>query len=211
MNTYRPNRVVSMLTAVVSIAYFGLMAVAIAVLTLAPIARLLPGVDSSWEWGLNFPAVVHASGAAVHIGGGDGQVLVEEARGHLFLPLADLPWRVVVLLWTHAAVMTGLTLLCLHHLRRIFQRVRDGAPFDLSNALRMRRLGLLLLTLALISDLAEFVTGLAIRGGLEGGGITVATMPRLDLPVLFVALVLVALAEVFRHGAVLEHEQSLVI
>ena len=83
MNTYRPNRVVSMLTAVVSIAYFGLMAVAIAVLTLAPIARLLPGVDSSWEWGLNFPAVVHASGAAVHIGGGDGQVLVEEARGLL--------------------------------------------------------------------------------------------------------------------------------
>lgn len=211
MNAYRPDRVVRVLTTLVSIAYFGLMAAALAALAIAPAARLVAGDNPNWEWGLNVPAVVHDSEATVRTGWGDGQLVVEEARGELILPIAGMPWRVVALLWTHAAVMSGLALLCLHHLRRIFQRVRDGAPFDVSNALHLRRLGVLLLLLALVSNAAEFATGLAIRGGLAETGISVARVPRLDLPVLFLALGLVALAEVFRHGAALEQEQSLVV
>ena len=48
------------------------------------------------------------------------------------------PWWLVGVLWTHVAIVLTLMLLSLHHLRRIFQRVRDGAPFDADNALRMR-------------------------------------------------------------------------
>jgi hypothetical protein len=51
-----------------------------------------------------------------------------------------------VLLWTHTAAALGLMLLFLHYLRRIFQRVRDGAPFDAANAVRLRWLGMLLHT-----------------------------------------------------------------
>jgi hypothetical protein len=96
-------------------------------------------------------------------------------------------------------------------LRRIFQRVRDGEPFDAQNALRMRWLGLLFLGLTLFNSLAELVTSLAVRRGVVSSTIRVAGSPHLDLGNIFIALVVVALAEVFRRGAELEREQSLVI
>ena len=105
----------------------------------------------------------------------------------------------------------GLGVRSLHELRRIFQRVRDGAPFDADNATRMRRLGALVLALALLDGVAGLVTSLAVRGGVVSGGLAVATGLRVNVPLVFVALVLVALAEVFRRGAELETEQALVV
>jgi hypothetical protein len=101
--------------------------------------------------------------------------------------------------------------LFLHHLRRIFQRVRDGIPFDAENAMRLRRLGIVLLALALLNGVAELVVALAVRGNLSDGNVIVpATLP-IDMSLVFVALVLIALAAIFRRGAELEDEQSLVV
>ena len=212
MQGYRPDRVVRALNALVSIAYFGLWLVTAAVLVGAPAAKLMATAHpDDWIWALEVPATLQDAGATVDTSWGPARLIVEDVRGILHLPIARLPWWLVAVLWTHVAVLLGLMLLCVHHLRRIFQRVRAGAPFDRANALRMRWLGLLLLALAVFSAVAELATSLAVRSGLSSGDISVAMQPRLNVPLVFVALVLVALAEIFRRGAELEDEQSLVI
>jgi hypothetical protein len=89
--------------------------------------------------------------------------------------------------------------------------VRDGAPFDVQNAVRLRWVGLLLIALSLLNGVAELVTSMVVRQGLAGGSVAVAGGLRIEAPFLLVALVLLALAEIFRRGAELEHEQSLVV
>ena len=210
MEGYRPDRVVRGLTAVVSIAYFALFAVGVLALLAAPGARLLAAGHDNWVWGLDVPAAT-ADTTSVLTAWGGARLVVDGAPAVLELPIAMLPWWLVGVLWVHAAVAIGLTLLAVHHLRRIFQRVRDGAPFDAQNALRMRWLGLLLLALSLFEGLGRSLTALAVRGRLVGEEIAVSVAPRIDPTTIFVALVLVALAEIFRRGAELEDEQSLVV
>jgi hypothetical protein len=71
---------------------------------------------------------------------------------------------------------------------------------------------MLLLALAGLTAVAELATSMAVRRGLAAGSsLTVPTGFHPDLTLVPVALVLMALAEVFRRGAALEHEQSLVI
>ena len=93
---------------------------------------------------------------------------------------------------------------------RILQRVRDGAPFDASNARRLRWLGLSLLGLSL-NGLAERAIAMAVSVDLPA----MTSVRPLSLPVdgslLFAALLLVALARIFHRGSDLEHEQSLVV
>jgi hypothetical protein len=211
MQAYRPDRVVRALTALVSVAYFVAVAGTAVVLVAAPLARLGARDDTHWVWGLTVPATPLDADATVHTRWGDARLVAGEVRGDLLLPIAMLPWWLVAVLWTYAAVALGLGVLSLHQLRRIFQRVRDGAPFDADNATRMRRLGALVLALALLDGVAGLVTSLAVRGGVVSGGLAVATGLRVNVPLVFVALVLVALAEVFRRGAELETEQALVI
>lgn len=211
MKTHRPDRVVKLLTNLVSIAYFVMWIGAVVALIAAPAAKLFAGENPNWVWGLKVPVTTLDSAATVHTSWGAAQLIIQDARANLRMPIAMLPWWLIAALWTHAAAAFALVLLALHQLRRIFQRVRDGAPFDEQNALRMRWLGLLLLALALFKGIAELATSLAVRNGLPGSDLTVVTGLHINVFVVFVALVLVGLAEVFRRGAELEHEQSLVI
>jgi hypothetical protein len=138
--------------------------------------------------------------------------MVDDVRGELKLPIATMPWSFLALLWSYAAVAFGLLLVFLKNLRRIFQRVRDGAAFDAENATRLRTLGALLLALAGLKAVAELATSVAVRRGLApDSSLIVPPGFHVDLTLVPVALVLMALAEVFRRGAELEHEQSLVV
>jgi hypothetical protein len=212
MQGYHPDRVVRVLNTLVSFAYFAVWVAAVVVLVAAPVARLLStGQPDGWTWSLEVPATLTHAQSSVQTSWGQARLVVEDVRGMLRLPIATLPWWLVGVLWTHVAIVLALTLASLHHLRRIFRRVRDGAPFDADNALRLRWLGLLLLALTLFDGVAQLVTSLAVRGGLAAGSVAVTPGLRVDLPLVFVALALIALAEVFRRGAELEREQSLVI
>jgi hypothetical protein len=210
MLAYRPDRVERALSALVSFAYLGLWVVTVVLLVAVPSARLVARGEN-WTWSVDVPATIQQSQTTASTSGGPARLVVADARAILHVPIARLPWSLVGVIWTHAAVALVLTLLALHHLRRIVQRVRDGVPFDADNALRMRALGVLLLALVVFDGVADFATSLALGRELSGGTVTVATRPHIDMPLVFAALVLVVLAEIFRRGAELEREQSLVI
>jgi hypothetical protein len=183
----------------------------VVILVGAPGARLWAAGHPNWTWELGLPAIVQGAEARVVTGCGTAELVVQHVRGDLILPLASVPWWLFAALWAQTLVGLGLLLLAVYHLRRIFQRVRDGAPFDAQNARRLRWFGLLLLGLTLFHSLSELVTSMAVREGVVSGTVRVAANPRLDLEQVFIALVVVALAEVFRRGADLEREQALVI
>jgi DUF2975 family protein len=212
MQTLRPDRVVRALTTLVSIAYFGLWLGAAIVLVAVPVAKLFGGPDADFHFGLAVPLTAHNSAAIVETGWGPAPLKLDDVQGELELSISRLPWSFVAVLWMYAGAGFGLTLLFGHNLRRICQRVRDGAPFDAQNALRLRTLGVLLFALALLNGIAEFVTSMAVRKGLTAGGpIGVPGGLHFDMTLIPFALGLIALAEIFRRGAELEHEQSLVV
>lgn len=211
MRRYRPDRVVRVLTGLVSIAYFGLSVLAVVVLTGLPIVKLAAGDDPEWVIGLTVPVASLDADATVLTRWGDARLEAEDMRGSLRLPVGTLPWWLFAVLWTYLAAATALTLLFLHHLRRTFLRVRNGAPFDAMNALRLRWLGLITVALALLTGVAEFVTSWAVRGGLISERVEVPLGLSVDASLVFFGLVLLALAEIFRRGAELEAEQSLTV
>lgn len=211
MQAYRPNRVVGVLGAIVSFAYFGLLGLGIVATIGLPVVKLMAGDDPHWTFGLTVPIASLESDATVLTRWGDARLEVEDVRGSLKLPVSMLPWWLFAVLWTYTATAIALALLFLHHLRRLFQHVRGGAPFEATNARRLRRLGFIALALALLNGLAEFVTSLAVRDGLISERMKVPHGLSLDPSLVLFGLVLLALAEIFRRGADLEEDQSLTV
>jgi hypothetical protein len=211
MNVKRPDRVLKVLTVIVSVAYYGLWLGALVVLIAVPAARLSGVADRDWTWGLPVPLTVQDSATTVVTSWGAARIELDDVRADLQLPISMLPWWLLSILWSCLALQAGLLLLALHHLRRICQRVRDGAPFDPQNAVRLRSVGLLLFGLAVFSGIAEFVTAAAVRNRLTDSTVEIQNGFHVNGPLVIVALVLAVLAEIFRRGAELETEQSLVV
>ena len=212
MRRFRPDRLVKMMAAVASLAYFAFWTGGIFVLVALPAVKVLGGSSSKFHYGLELPVATPHLEATVHTTWGPAPLKLDEARAKLQLPIPILPWSLIAVLWVYTAVAFALILLFLQNLRRIFQRVRDGAAFDAQNAVRLRTLSLLLLALAMLNAVAEVATAMAVRRGLENtSSFAVPSGLHTDLTLVPVALVLMALAEVFRRGAELEDEQSLVV
>jgi hypothetical protein len=206
------NRVTRALIALASLAYYGLLVGAALVLVGSLIVKLVAPENGNWTWGLEVAAESAQAPAAVATDWGGARLEVEDLRGSLRLPIGRLPWWLLAILWTHLAAAFLLMLLVVHHLRRLFQRVRDGAPFDARNAQRLRWAGMSLLALAVLNGAASFVTAVAVRRGLSPASpISVPLGLPIDGSLVFSALMLLALASVFRRGSDLEHEQSLVV
>jgi hypothetical protein len=211
MSALRSDRVVRVLTRVVSIGYTGLLVLGIIVLVGLPAVKLAAGDSPDWMLGLTVPVVSLESAATVQTRWGDAQLEVEDLRGALRLPVGILPWWLFMVLWGYVAVAMALVLGFLHQMRGIFQRARGGAPFDAANARRLHRMGLLALAFAALSGGAESLTALAVRGGVQSARLQVPLGLSVDGSVVFLGLVLLALAGIFRRGAELEAEQSLTV
>jgi hypothetical protein len=207
-----PDRVVRLLTSMASFAYYFFWAGAALVLVALPAIWLLGGDNSKFHYSLGLPVALSNLDATVQTAWGPAPVKLDEARAVMQLPISMLPWWLVAVLWAYAAVAAALMLLCLQNLRRIFQRVRDGAAFDSQNAFRLRTLSVLLLALAGLNAVAEVAAAMIFRRGLAADSNLAAPIGlHVNGTLVLVALVLMALAEVFRRGADLEDEQALVI
>jgi hypothetical protein len=206
----RPDGVLRVLSAIVTFAYYFLGVLGVVVLVGLPAVRLLVD-DLDWGFGLEVPATVRDTDATVATRWGPAQLEIDDVRANVELPIVLLPWWLFAVLWSYTAAGVGLVLLAVHHLRRIFRRVREGAPFDAANARGLRWVGLALVAIALLNGFAELIASIAIRGGLTTDRIAIATGLHFNGTSIFVGLSLVALAEVFRRGTELEDEQALVV
>ena len=212
MQSYRPDRLVRVLGAAVSVVYYGAWVLLVLALVGIPLARLLPARYLGASWHVEAPVTLHAPGPlltgarreALHVD-------LTGVRAVLGVPIAYASTGVVALEWLAQSIMAVLALLFLYHLRRLFQRMRAGAPFAAANATDLSWLGLLLLALSVAGSVFEFWRSLALSRLVEGPGNQLGTGLNLHLSGVVVALILLVLGEIFRRGAALEEEQSLVV
>jgi hypothetical protein len=141
--------VLTVLTRMASFAYY-LMWVGAALVLVAMPVKVFGG--TGFHYGLELPVAVPQVDAMVDTALGPAPLKLDAARAELRLPIPMLPWSLVAVLWIYTAAAATLTLLLLHNVRLIFQRVREGAAFGTQNAYRLRTLSVLLFCLAMLHD-----------------------------------------------------------
>lgn len=216
MEPYRPDRVVRFLTFAVSASYYMFWAAAVLVFVVIPLVRLAAGdrLPSDMTFTYSVPVTVAEPQPALVSGwdSNDRRIELDEVRGVLDIPMSLPPLWLQIVNWAGSVFAGALILLFLHHLRRLFQRVRDGRPFATENAIRLRWLGILLLANHLFVKVFMYWMSVEVKQSLlVRDNIALGTYFEIDEPIVFTAFVLIALAEIFRRGAVLEDEQSLVV
>lgn len=214
MEAYRPDRVVKIITGVVSFVYYCAWAAVALMYIVPPVMRnLTPDLVVDRTSLVGAPVRLPGLGDTV-VPEWDVEpleVTLTMARGWVDLPDSQFPAWVPIVGELAFVVFVALLLVFLHSLRTLFRRVRDGAPFDAANATRMRWVGVWLLAFHLVVGGFQYWMSRWIARDLASMGIRATPYLDINWFAVLSALVLVALAEVFRRGAMLEEEQSLVV
>ena len=134
---------------------------------------------------------------------------VDETQGTLRLETTD--WY-LIFISNLAKLLTAIGLAYLVHLlRSVVMAIQQGDVFTQKNVTRIRRLGYLVLVVALVRALLEYVAAYEFLRQLT------ITSPSLSLPspfdagVILASLLILALAQVWSYGLELERERALTI
>jgi len=214
MKAYQPDRVVRILTGLVSFGYYCAWVLAALILIVAPtMDKWAPDLVADPTSRLGYPVALPELGATAVAQWdlGSREIALWEVTGGLVQPTSQLPAWYGPVTYLAVVMVFVLVLLFLYQLRALFRRVREGAPFDADNAARMRWLGVWLLAFHLFYGGFLFWMSWNVTRELASSGIPVGPLLDINWFAVFVALVLVGLAEVFRRGAVLEEDQALVV
>lgn len=132
-----------------------------------------------------------------------------DASGKLVVGSKDtvltITWLVVILLW-----MTG-WFVVLHQLRAMFRSLAAGDPFKRCGVLRIRFIGFAILIMESVQWLMEIFQANYLIGAFSTVGLNLRSMHRPNLELLFLGLVVLAIAELYEVGANMRDEQALTV
>lgn len=118
----------------------------------------------------------------------------------------------LVAVFTTAVVVSSVPwLIVLILLRKIFQTMAAGHPFADQNAPRIRWIGILVIVFGVLTQLIQWTATWLAMNTLDASGLHLETRISPDLAIVFVGLVIIALAEVFAHGSRLQTESDLTV
>ncbi len=214
MQAHRADPVVRILTGVVTFVYYSAWAAVALMFIVVPAMRnwtpdLMADPTPTSMLPVTLPELSATAVSQWDVASRD--IRLHGVTGGLMQPVSNLPTWFEVVGTLALLVAMALILLFLHNLRVLFRRVRDGAAFDAANAVRMRWLGVWLLAFHVFYSGFVYWASSFVARDLASSGISVGPVLDINWFAVFCALVLVGLAEVFRRGAVLEEEQSLVV
>ncbi|MGI6616176.1 MAG: DUF2975 domain-containing protein [Dethiobacteria bacterium] len=101
--------------------------------------------------------------------------------------------------------------LVLYQLRKIFATLTAGTPFTDENVGRIRIIGIALIAGALFESVIHILNGVYLSNILRMPGVETGVNMKIDLTGVFMGVVVIILAEVFRYGAYLQEEQDLTV
>jgi hypothetical protein len=212
MNTYRADPVIRLLTVIVSVFYrvasvFGVLLI-VAVSTL----ELFAENETLQKFSIGVPTKVELESRPIGTAwGGSLTLRMDEAEGSVRVPIASAPAGFRLVAYLGLAVIYVLFLRFVFHLRELFRRVRAGAPFDERNAPTLRWLGMLLILIDVLGSTYRFGLSQLVLRAMSPPSVPLTSSFSMDGTTIFIGLVLLALAEIFRRGAVLEDEQAHVV
>lgn len=108
-------------------------------------------------------------------------------------------------------VWLGAALAIIHQLRLVFRKLVDGQPFVRANAARIRVIGVVVIAMEIARFFLLLAQSAFLRSNFTFEGLTLNVVPRPNLGVILVGLVVLVIAEVFRQGAELREEQELTV
>ena len=212
MDTYRADFVVGLLTVITSVLYRLAWIFGVVLIVAVSALELFAGTETRQKFSIGVATTVHLEDQKIATAwGGSLGLKMDEAKGSLRVPIASAPVWFRLAAYLGLAIIFALFLRFLFHLRELFRRVRAGAPFDERNATSLRWLGLLLILIDTLTSAYSFgLTQLVLRA-MSPPTVPVTSSFSMDGTAIFVGLVLLALAEIFRRGAVLEDEHAHVV
>jgi hypothetical protein len=110
-------------------------------------------------------------------------------------------------MWTGFAISLGITFL----LRKIFDSLTANNPFVVENAHRLRQIALLIIMIAPLTFMRDSFVNWYLRQNFVLEGSSIQTHLTIDLKTIFIGLLLLIIAEIFRIGARLKEEQELTV
>lgn len=118
----------------------------------------------------------------------------------------------LVALWGAAVIVYAASaIILLVLLRSILRTVAAGTPFVEGNARRIRAIGILIPAFGLLIQALQWATALVTMNTVVADGLHIKASLTLNLTYLFIGLVIVALAEVFRYGSLLQADADLTV
>lgn len=212
MNTYRADPVVRLLTVIVSILYRAAWVFGVLLIVAVSALELLAERETLQKFSIGVPTTVDLDDVKIGTAwGGSLGLELDEVEGSLRVPIAAAPLWFRLAAYLGLAIIYALFLRFLFHLRELFRRVRAGAPFDERNVTSLRWLGILLILIDTLGSTYRFGLSQLVLRAMSPPSVPVTSSFSMDGEVIFVGLVLLALAEIFRRGAVLEDEHAHVV
>lgn len=141
-------------------------------------------------------------------GAHDGWSLAE-TRGKLkYLPATFAPKLMYWLLSVVGVILLGYGILLL---RRVLSTTGRGFPFHPDNPKRLNRLGWLIVSTSLLATVAEFLAGRWALSDPELAGLPLSPLLDLDQGWLFVGLLVLVLAAIWKEAVRTAEDQSLTV
>jgi hypothetical protein len=135
---------------------------------------------------------------------------IHNVRGSLIFPSpASAPLITPALI--AGVIMLGVALWALGQLRAVFRTVRDGRPFVQANAIRIRRIGFVVIIGELARAAVVFTLNSYAMTHFSATGLQFDAPPDLHVFTIVHGLIILAIAQVFRAGTQLYEDQSLTI
>jgi len=138
-----------------------------------------------------------------------GTGTIHDAVG--LVTFTDKSATIVALSTANVLAYAAASLALLVLLRRILQTLSAGTPFVEANAHRIRAIGILIPAFGFLIQGLHWATSLIVMDTVAAEGLHIEARLTLNLTYLFIGLVIVALAEAFRHGTHLQTDTDLTI
>ncbi len=108
--------------------------------------------------------------------------------------------------------LLAMGLLIIFQLKKIFSTIAEGSPFPAENSKRIRVIGWTIIAASAIKAVLSFLLGLYFSTLINLPGLDLTANIRLqDFAGVFAGVIILALAEVFQHGARLQEESNLTV
>jgi hypothetical protein len=212
MTSYRADPVVRLLTVGATVFYRVAWVFAVIVVVGVAAVELFAGPELRREFTIGVTATVDLKDVTIGTAwGGSTGLEMNKAAGSLRVPIATAPLGFRLAAYLGLGVIYVLFLRFLFHLRELFLRVRAGEPFDERNATSLRWLGILLILIDTLGSAYSFGLSQLVLRALSAPSMPLASSFSMNGTAIIVGLVLLALAEIFRRGALLEDEQAHVV
>jgi hypothetical protein len=121
-------------------------------------------------------------------------------------------WRsVFVASFAGGTVCAIAGLFVLYQLRRLLANVSAGHPFSDDSAVRIRRIGLLIIAAALVSAAVTYGIGCYFARHISIPGLPLSPSFSFPCETVLLGLIILVLSEVFRYGARLQEDHDLTV